>query len=197
MLKAYASYFVSYLLMNLNSIENIDKIILFGSVAKGEEGKDSDVDIFVEIKKENKKFQIQIEKVLSEFYKNREALIFKNRGIDNKISLIIDEIDKWKDLKKSIESTGIVLYGRYVSSGAKGRKHAVIFWDKIGKNRGAFLNKVYGFKVKGKEYKGILENFNGRKLGKSNIMIPVQYREDVVKLLRKYKVSAKIVEVYV
>ena len=197
MLKSYASYFVSYVLMNLKNIENIEKIILFGSVAKNEADKKSDVDIFIELKKENKKIKNEIEKLLSDFYKSREALLFKIKGIDNKINLIIGKFNEWKELKKSIESTGVILYGRYVSSSISGKKYAIFFWNKIEKNRGAFLNKIYGFKVKNKTYKGLLENLNGKKIGKSSIMIPIEYREDIIKLLKKYKVNAQIIEIYI
>lgn len=197
MLKQYASYFVSYLLKNLKSLDNIVYIILFGSVAKGEATRDSDVDIFIEIKRINKKFDKEIKKVLEDFYNSREAMIFKTKGINNKINLIVGRLKEWKDLKKSIESTGIVLYGKYSSSEVKGKKHVIFFWDKIGKNRGAFLNKIYGFNVGKKRYEGLIKVFDGRKLGKSSIMIPVEHREDIIKLLKHYNVNAKIIEAYV
>lgn len=197
MIKSYASYFVSYLLFNLKNSDNISKIILFGSVAKNEADKKSDVDIFIEVKKKTKKFEREIEKIIDDFYKSREALIFKSKKIDNKINVLVGKLDEWKELEKSIESTGIVLYGGYVSSGkVKARKYAVFFWDKIGKNRGAFLNKVYGFSSKKKKHKGLIEILKGRKLGKSSIMIPVEHREEIVKLLKHYKVNSKIIEVY-
>lgn len=59
--KAYASYFVSYLLNNLGD-SDINKIILFGSVARGEISKDSDVDIFIDVKRKDKKFEKKVEK---------------------------------------------------------------------------------------------------------------------------------------
>lgn len=196
MFKAYASYFVSYLLANLKDITNIKKIILFGSVAKDEAIKESDIDIFIEVKKENKKFSEEIENILEEFYKSREALYFKTKGIDNKINLIISKLEEWKDLKESIESTGILMYAKYIPTKIEGKKYAIIFWDNIAKNRGAFLNRIYGFKVKNKSYKGLIEKLNGRKLGKSSIMVPIENREDIIKLLKHYKVNAKILEVY-
>jgi len=129
--KAYASYFVSYLLSNFKDIENIKKIILFGSVARNEASKDSDIDLFVEIKKESKKFSEELQKTIEDFYKSREALIFKTKGIDNKINIITGNIDNWKDLKKSIESTGILLYGKYLPSKVEGLKYSIIAWDNI------------------------------------------------------------------
>lgn len=196
MIKAYASYFSSYLLDNLKEKESIEKIILFGSVARNEAAKESDVDIFIEVKKESKKIKNKIEKILENFYKSRESLLFKSKGIDNKINLIIGKLDKWRDLEKSIESTGIVLYGKYVSSNISGKKHLVIFWDKIEKNRGAFLNKIYGVKIKGKRYPGLIEKLGGKKLGKSSIMVPIENKDEVLKSIKIYRVHAKIIEVY-
>ena len=153
----YASSFVSYFVSKLDNLENINKIILFGSVARGEAGKESDVDIFIDIVKSKKAFQLKINKITDDFYSSRQGLIFKNKGIDNKINLITGKLEDWKDLKKSIESTGKVLYGDYVASNVKGKKYAIFYWDKIGKNRGAFLNKLYGFKIKEKKYSKFIE----------------------------------------
>jgi len=106
MIKAYASYFVSYLLTKIKD-ENISNIILFGSVAQNQATKNSDVDIFIEIRKKTKKFKEKISQITKEFYQSREALLFKNKGIDNKINIITGKLNEWENLKKSIESTGI------------------------------------------------------------------------------------------
>ena len=196
MYKAYTSYFVSYLLTNLKNIEEIKKIILFGSVARDQATKDSDVDIFIDLNKKDKILKKEIEKIIEEFYNSREGLFFKIKGVENKINAIVGKITEWPDLKKSIESTGIVLYGNYVSSEVSGRKYVIISWSRIEKNRGAFLNKIYGFKIKGKSYKGLLEKLSGQKIWKSSIIIPIENKDEILKLIKHYKVSAKILEVY-
>ena len=199
MLKEYSSYFVAYLLYNLEEQykENIQEIILFGSVARGEAEKKSDVDIFINVKKKTKRAETEIKKIEEKFYNSRESSLFKIQGINNRFSLIIGNLDEWKELKASIESTGVLLYGKYVPVGnVKGRKYTIVFWDKIGKNRGAFLNKIYGVKIKNKTYKGLIENFHGKKLGKSCVMFPIQYKEDIFKLLKEYEVIAKMIEVF-
>lgn len=196
MIKAYASYFVSYLINELKDLSNVNSIILFGSAARDEATKESDIDIFIDVKKINKKFEKRIKEITEKFYKSREALLFRTKGVDNKINAIAGQIDKWPELKKSIESYGIILYGSYISKGVRGRKYIIVFWDKIRKNRGAFLNKLYGFKVKGKAYKGIVEQLGGKRIGKSNIMLPVEHREEIFKLIKKYGVNARIIEVY-
>lgn len=197
MIESYASYFASYLLFNLKNKENVLSIILFGSAAKGELDKSSDVDIFIEVKKKSKTFENQLSKIINNFYNSREALIFKIKGVENKINVIAGKLKEWKDLKKSIESTGIILYGNYISSEIRGKKHVLFFWNHVGKNRGAFLNKLYGFISKGKQYKGLIENLGGKKTGKSSFIIPVEHREEFVKLMKYYDVDVKIIEIYV
>jgi len=200
MLKEYSSYFVAYLLDNLEEKEknNIERIILFGSAARGEAEKESDIDIFIEVIKKTKKFEQEVERATERFYKSREAALFKVKGAENQFSIKIGKLDEWKDLERSIASTGIVLYGHYESKKIpSGMKHSIIiFWDKTEKNRGAFLNKVYGFKIRGKRYPGMIEKLNGRKLGKSCIMVPIEKREEILKIIKKYKVNAKITEVW-
>ena len=170
--------------------------MLFGSAARDEATKESDIDLFINLKKEDKKLNKEIDKVLEEFYKSREALLFKTKKIENKINIIVGKINEWPELKRSIESEGIVLYGQYISSNVKGKKYAIIFWSEIEKNRGAFLNKIYGFRVKSKRYLGLLQSYNGMKLGKSAILIPVENKDEILKLIRHHKVSAKILEIY-
>ncbi|MBI2105511.1 nucleotidyltransferase domain-containing protein [Candidatus Woesearchaeota archaeon] len=199
MLKQYSSYFVSYLLNNLKNIGNIKRIILYGSVARSDEDKESDIDIFIEIKIKNKKFENEIKKLEKEFYQSREASLFKLKNIDNEFSIKIGKLEEWKDLQRSIASTGIVLYGDYqMTELPKDIKHSVIiYWNKIGKNRGAFLNKLYGFHANKKYYQGLLDKFDGKKIGKSCIMIPIQYKMEIFNLLENYKVEAKTREVFI
>ena len=176
----------------------IGRIMLYGSVAKSTSGKDSDVDVFIESEKSTGKLRKDIDFALKEFYRSKEAIIFKLEGINNEIKPKTGRLDDWPDLKRSILSDGIVLWGRMEYGKPKGTKHMVIFhWDKVEKNRGAFLNKLYGFSIGGKRYEGIISRYGGSKLGKSCVMLPISYREEMIEIMKKYKVSAKAVEVFV
>ena len=198
MLKNYASYFVSYLLNNLKNINNIERVILYGSVAKDEDTKDSDIDLFIEAKKNTKRFEEDINNIKKNFYQSRESTIFKSKGIDNNFSIKIGKLKEWKELARSIASTGIILYGPYETKELPSAiKHfIIIFWSKIGKNRGSFLNKLYGFKIKQKYYQGLVARLNGKKIGKSCIMVPIEYKNDIFKLLKEHEVEAKNLEVF-
>ena len=199
MLISYASYFVSYVLNNIKNTENIERIILFGSAARREADKESDIDIFIEVKKKNKNFEKEIQEITENFYESREAALFKTKKIENTFDVKIGILKEWKDLYKSIASTGVILYGLYEAKElpSEVKHNIIIFWDKIEKNRGSFLNKIYGFKTKDKIYPGLLEKFNGKKIGKSSIMLPVKNKEEIFKLLKDHKVNAKTIEVFV
>ena len=196
---SYASYFISFLLNNITNIENIEKIIFFGSASRNESDKESDIDIFIEVKKKNQKFEKEIKEVTENFYESREAALFKSKGIENTFDVKVGLLKEWKDLYKSIASTGIILYGKYEAKELPSdvSHNIIIFWDKIEKNRGSFLNKIYGFKSKEKTYLGLLQKFNGKKIGKSSVMFPIQYKNDIFKLLKEHKVNAKIIEVFI
>jgi len=107
---AYATSFVSFI---LPKIEDIKEVILFGSAARGEAEKDSDIDLFFNVDKEKQKLvEENTGKELNKFYKSKTSEAFFLRGIKNSIKINVGELDEWK-LKRSIISDGIVLYGRY------------------------------------------------------------------------------------
>ena len=122
---AYASAFVSFILPKVEA----DEIILFGSSARGEADKESDIDIFFNIRKEERNTKKIIKVELDKFYKSRIYETFKLKGISNLIKFEIGNLDDWK-LKRSIISEGIVLYGKYKEAPKEG-KHFVIFVRKI------------------------------------------------------------------
>lgn len=196
-LKAYASSFASFLLKNIGDKSgHIDAIILYGSAASGTATKQSDVDLFIDTKADVSE---ELNKILREFYESREAAIFKLRGIENEISMKAGELRKWKELHRSIASNGIFLWGRYEAKELPvGTEHSVIFyWSGVGKGRSAFLNKLYGFRSKGKKYDGVLNEWGGMRLGRSCILIPAKRKEEMFWLVKKYGVNAKMLEAYV
>lgn len=191
---SYVSTFITFLIKNID-IKKIDKIILFGSAVTGNITKESDLDLFIDTKENlNKK----IKDISERFYKSKEFMLFKLRKIENRFSIKVGELRKWRDLHRTITSNGVVLYSKYEPSELPiGTKHKVIFyWNKVGRNRGAFLNKVYGYIIKEKRYSGLLEKWGGKRLGKSCIIIPFERIEEMISLLKEYKVDVKSVELF-
>ncbi len=200
--RAYASVFGAFLVKELSKsgwLGNINQVILFGSVARGDASSASDIDIFIDVETPFKKFESDTNKIVEKYYEGKDALLFKSEGIDNKINVIVGKLIEWKDLHRSIMSTGIVLWGPYrAETRPSATKHKVIFyWEGVGKNRGAFLNKLYGYKIGEKAYPGLFQKLGGEKIGKSCAIFPVENREKVIDLFKHHEVKARILEVFV
>ena len=201
--KNYAFDAVFYIMKRLPDswMKIVDSVVLFGSVAQGTATDESDIDLFFDVsisKALAKKFRIVLDKIIESFYLSDGALKHKLEGIDIKISVNVGKLSEWNDLKRSIISTGIVLYGRYKEPMKKSglKQHFLIAWDPPGKNRGSFLNKLYGYSVKKKRYAGIMNKYNCIKIGKSTIITPSIHKDKIMAHMQKYGVSYRIMEIF-
>lgn len=186
---AYASAFVSFL---LPKVEGVKEIILFGSAARGEAGKESDIDLFfdVEKKEDEEKIEKIIKEELKKFYKSKIAETWILKGIKNPININVGKIEEWK-LKRSIISEGISLYGKYKEI-PKNMKGFVLFNMTPIKNitkRNRIIRELFGRKEKNYSKKGIVGEINGKKLSASSFVIPKEHTDKILKLLGKEKVN--------
>ena len=192
-LVAYASSFVSFVLPKID----VEEIILFGSVARGEAGKESDVDLFFNIKNEKTEKEIKktIKNELEKFYKSKIAEIWGLKGIKNPIKFEVGDLNKWK-LKRSIISHGIVLYGKYKELPEK-TNGFVYFNLKPIKNitkRNRVLRNLLGRKEKYYSSEGILSKRGGKKLSALSFIVPLGKTEEIFKLLNSEKVDYSFFE---
>lgn len=194
---SYATDFASFLLQKAGDTNKIKNIILFGSVARDEANEKSDIDIFVDIIKEDKTLEKNISKVLEKFlnsqkYKNYWKLL----EIKNEIKLKIGELSKWEKLKPSIISNGILLYGKYKED-IRGDYKTFFIWENIKPNskRVLFNKQLLGYNYRGKFYDGLLQKYQGEKLGKGCIIAPLENSNVFHKLFKKYNIPVKIKKV--
>ncbi len=191
---AYAMDFASFLIQKVQQ-EKIRNIILFGSVARGESDKESDIDLFVDLIDEDKTLINKINICLDEFIASSKVKNYwKLLGISNEIKLTIGNLDKWNELKPSVISNGIVLYGKYKSD-IKGGKYQVFFiWENIKPNtkRVLFNKQLFGFNQNEKFYPGLINKYQGEKLGKGCIIVPLEHSNIFHSLFKKYKITVKI-----
>lgn len=198
-LVAYAQSFVSFLLGKLgqDDINKIKNIILFGSVARGEAGKESDIDLFIDVFENENTLGKKADTILKEFY---ESVFFEKYwhliGIENEIKLIVGYLNKWKDLKTSIIANGITLYGKY-SSEAKGKNFVLISWGKIEpESKRVWLSKtLYGYSHKGKRYHGLLKTHDGKKISSNCILVPIDSYGNFLNKFKQGKISPKRIHI--
>lgn len=192
---AYASDFASFLLQKITEKERIRNIILFGSVARDEASKNSDIDIFIDITKEDKRLDREIKDILDKYkdsvkYKRYWELI----GIKNEIKLTMGDIDDWEELKPSLIANGIALYGKFKPEIKEGRHKSFFIWENIKPNskRVLFNKYLFGYKQNKKQYIGLLKDYGGERMGKGCIVVPAENSNKFLALFRKFKIAVKI-----
>ena len=193
-LVAYALAFISFI---LPKIENIKEIILFGSVARGEADKDSDIDLFfdLESEKDEEKIKRLIELSLKKFYSSKIAETSLVKGLNNPIKANIGNLSKWK-LKRSIISDGISLYAKYKEIPKNLRRYAIFTISPVKDiaKRNKIIRKLFGRKEKNYNAKGIIEELKGKRLSTTGFIIPLEHSKEILELLSKEKIDYSFFE---
>jgi len=196
---SYALSFAAFLLRDKNISENTSKIILFGSAARGDFDKESDVDIFVETSLNEKLFQKQ----LNLFNKSKVGEYHRLSGVRNEIVLKTGQLKKWEGLHESISEDGIILYGKYEEK-PEGIERYTMFKISVEKRKFSLKVKIwrrlYGYKQKTNkktyETKGIIETLGGKKMEKSIIVIPAEKSKEFKGFLNKNNVEFLVNEIW-
>jgi predicted nucleotidyltransferase len=195
---SYASDFVSFIIQNSKNTEKINSIILFGSVARKQATKESDIDLFIDVSDNEQEIEKEVNKILQDFYK---SIKYKNYwslyGINNEFSIIVGKINEWK-LKDSMLGNSLVLYGKYSPKLDDGENKTIISWETIKNNsKRVMLNKkLFGFKHYKHKYKGLIEIYHGVKLGTNSILIDTGNINIFIKEFKKFQVKTRIINAF-
>ena len=203
---AYVYDFLSVCIELKGMAEKVENIILFGSVARGDFDKESDVDIFIDIAHLDEKKQV--EELVSKAIVIFEAKARKTwnlRKIELPVKPIVGKLaeEKWSDIKYEIDSSGIFLFGRYRELPEKLQPYALISYSlrtlKQSKKM-QFLRKMYGYKTKkGKkiyEGKGIVAEIGCRKMTTNQIMIKTENAKKVLEIIKDFKIPYSLKEIW-
>ena len=190
---SFALNFASFL---VDKIE-VKSIILFGSVAKDHFDEESDIDIFVET---NKKNHGKIEKLTELYKKSKDYETFRLEGIKNELSIKCGVLEEWKELKRSIISNGIILYGKFQGKPEK-LKHKLLFLLDIKNFKRAekikIWRKIYGYKQKVGKKTYISKGFAEKKLGRGVFLVSSENSKEVMDYLIKNKIGYSFSDIWV
>ncbi|MFH1592091.1 MAG: nucleotidyltransferase domain-containing protein [Candidatus Woesearchaeota archaeon] len=174
---------------------NIKKVILFGSIVSGNFDRESDIDLFIESSEKETK----IKNLLELYQKTEEYEKFKLEGINNEISLKVGNLNDWKDLKRSIISNGLILYGHYRDQPEK-LKHKIAFILDIRKaprtKKIKIWRKIYGYKQKVGKKIYISQGLIEKKLGRGAFLASLENSDEIQKYLRKNKVKYSLLDIW-
>ena len=175
------------------------RVILFGSVAAGEMDKESDIDIFIDIDEPEEK---KIRGILR-IFEGVSGEKWRLKGVNNPLSLKIGSLKRWPELKRSIQSYSILLYGKYIESPESMKSYLMFRLDFSGLKRAKKVKAwrtLYGYsqKIGRKEYRkrGIIEGFGGKKLENSIVIVPSDKSKKFKEFLNKSRVNFLVNEIW-
>jgi len=204
---AYIYDFLS-IAMEKNEIkEEIKQIILYGSVAKGTYDKESDIDLFFDIKNKEKTELVEnfLRKSLKGFEIKSEKT-WKLKKISFPISFIVGSLEEetWKGIREEISSSGILLYGPYKELPNNTQHYHLFYYSLTNlsrKEKMKFIRSAFGYSLKKnkKEYKqkGFIEEIKGIKLASNVILVPAADSLKIKSLFKKFKINYKISEAWI
>ena len=195
---SYALDFVSFYVQKSKNIESIKSIILFGSVARKEETKKSDIDIFIDVIKDEKIIEEEVKRILEEFYDSvKYRNYWKLLGIKNEFSIIVDKLEDWK-LKDSMLGSALTLYSPYSPKLDNGKNKSIIYWENIKNNshRVMLNKKIFGFKHYKHYYPGLIERYQGKKLGANVILVDTEHLNLFLKIFHKFRAKTRIIRLF-
>src|SRR3989339_703269 len=202
---SYVYDFTSILLFSKESIENINSIILFGSIARGDYDEESDVDIFINLKKESGKRKMEevVDNSINKFEAKARETYFL-RGIKNPIKCIVGHLEdkEWVELRNEILSNNVMLYG-VMSYKKEELSPYCLFQYSLRKlkqkKRVSILRNMIGYTSKKKKktysHKGLLDEVSGIKLEDNNILVPIKKATRIQDFFKKNKITPKIREI--
>ncbi len=189
---SFAMDFASYL---VSKIPEINRIILYGSAARGDFDDESDIDLFIDSKE---KIEKRVEKTLETYEMTKKFKEWELKGVKKEIHTMVGELDSgvWKNLKRSIMINGIILYGKYKAESDKINHYALVSFENIkpDKKRIVVFRTIFGFNVKNKKYNGLVEKTNSKRIGKGTIIVPIENYKKIEEYLRSKKIAFKIID---
>ena len=192
----YATSFASFLLEE--AAEGIDNVILFGSVARGDFDKESDIDIFIDTAKNMER---SANKALRLFESSSVHNSWELKGVGNKISLKVGKLKEWS-LRRDVISSGILLYGKYTQL-PDATHYIMVRVDMKGikpAKQAKAWRRLYGYtqKVGKKAYAsgGLVKELGGKKICKGLVVVPMKNSPQLIGFLKKNKVRHTVDELW-
>lgn len=184
---ALALDFTSLLFTKLDP-SNVRRIVLFGSVARGEFDRKSDIDIFIDTQKQVGPEVKECEKSFESVRERRWDL----KGITLPLKVICADLDKpaWHGIRDEIEDHGITLYGP--TGQTKEKDHYLITFTSThlpSPERTRLQRRLFGYTIRkeGKSYPqaGRIAEEMGTKICNHTAIIPTSSKRAIETILKE------------
>jgi predicted nucleotidyltransferase len=182
---------IDSLVAELSRISSVKLIVLYGSWARGEASRKSDIDLFIIAGRKDRE---RIEGIIS-------------KG-DFRVQPVIRSLSELRTMDSGLLSNilrdGKILYVKNFEldvSKILSQKPAVIYNFGLGnlsqQTKRKFNSALYGTKIKKYSYIGLLGKADGMQLGRGCILVPEKGRREVESLLDSYNIKYEKISAWV
>ncbi len=183
------------------SYSEIETVIVFGSVARDQAGKESDLDVCFILRKENSKnilsnqilgFEKKYDKNINVIFTNPSYKHLDRHFVETLIREGITIYGKTPDIsiqKLELEPYEIIKFDLSNLSQSEKMKIKRLLY-------GIKTKKKYKSKIYEREQKGLVEKFRGLRIGIASILIPEKRSWELEKILRENGVSLRKITIW-
>ncbi len=194
---SYCYNLLSFVFQNPQA-KKIKSIYLFGSAVRGELHPKSDVDLFVECKKEDEKTAEQaVDSGIIKFESSKDYQKWKIWKFTYPFSVNYGRLEEW-ELKLSIASEGIQLYNR--NGGISAGERKVLFTIKFPVKKKDYIKIRRLLFGRDEEYyagTGLIKEMKGKKMSSNVFIIPKEEQTRMREILVREKIEFSMQEVKV
>lgn len=187
---AYAHTYIGFALEKLEGMP-IEEIVLFGSAARGEATKKSDIDLFFHVGRDEKKVREKLKDILAKFTKSSLFEQWRLKGIEHSFHIEVGDLSSLSALQRSIISDGIVLYGPYRLLPEKTKAWMYVSLRPVQNiaKRNRVIRFLFGRKEKRYALQGRVEGSKGNQLSPTSCVVPAENAQEILEFLQKEKID--------
>lgn len=192
---AYTQNALSFIFLDATITNKCNSVYLFGSAARGEMERESDIDLFFDFEHEEEKKEAAINAALQRFYQSKDYQKWRLLNFTYPLSIKVGKLDEW-ELKTSVLADGIILYSKEpLISGAK--RHVLITYTLPQKKTKylSFVRALFGRNEKGYKDTGLVGACNAKRIATTVILVPKEHAEPIFTFLQKEKMEYSFMEI--
>lgn len=192
---AYTQNALSFIFLDATITNKCNAVYLFGSAARGEMERESDIDLFFDFENEEEKKEAAISAALKRFYQSQDYQKWRLLSFTYPISIKVGKLDEW-ELKTSVLADGIILYSKEALI-SETKRHVLITYT-LPRKKTKYLSLVralFGRNEKGYKDTGLVGQCNGKRIATTVILIPKECVKSIFTFLQKEKIEYSFNEV--
>lgn len=202
---AYAQNALSFVFLDATITNKCNAVYMFGSAARGEMEKESDIDLFFDYESffpdtiRNEKMIAEklsaIEAALSRFSRSNDFQKWKQFGFTPPFSINLGKLEEW-ELKTSVLADGILLYSKEPLISVT-KRHVLITYALPQKKAKylSFVRMLFGRKEEGYKDTGIAGASQAKRIASTVLLVPKEHVEPILAFLQKEKIEYSFMEV--